>query len=211
MNGNDETWLNTYATKLTLPCYGSICTQLRKMFNKYTNKPLILLYLGGRMAFRISSVCCLLASEEGLLGLGGGGTGPLSTICWGLTFKGRLWIKYETRYEKLMFSGFITTAGVFLFVWRKLHPRTVLTRGDFLSVFLLTNTGLSYFSKESVGRIILVMWKCQGNVQECFKFCVLVSRFGWLRVPAKVSFVVSRCYNNRSFPSRRSVHESEPN
>ncbi len=42
------------------------------------------------MAFRISSVCCLLVSAEGLLGLGGGGTGPLSTICWGLTFKGRL-------------------------------------------------------------------------------------------------------------------------
>lgn len=51
------------------------------------------------MAFRISSVCCLLASTEGLLGLGGGGTGPASTICWGLTFKGRLCVKCEGRYE----------------------------------------------------------------------------------------------------------------
>lgn len=47
------------------------------------------LYLGGRMAFRISSFSCLVASVEADFGLGGGGTGPESTGCWGLTLRGR--------------------------------------------------------------------------------------------------------------------------
>lgn len=75
------------------------------------------------MAFRISSVCCLLASAEGLLGLGGGGTGPESTICWGLTFKGRLCVKCKGRNEyqllRLYYNNkvyFTVFAGLFLFV-----------------------------------------------------------------------------------------------
>ena len=40
------------------------------------------LYLGGRMALRISSCCCLVASVAALdFGLGGGGTGEESADC----------------------------------------------------------------------------------------------------------------------------------
>ena len=40
------------------------------------------------MELRISSVCCLVASAAGVLGLGGGGTGPVMACCE-LTFRAR--------------------------------------------------------------------------------------------------------------------------
>lgn len=49
-------------------------------------------YLGGRMAFKISSACfvgSVTQKVEGSLAFGGCGTGPEGPGCWGLTFSGR--------------------------------------------------------------------------------------------------------------------------
>lgn len=59
---------------------------------KAFSQPVFLLcYLGGRMAFKISSACFVGSGtqEAASLVFGGCGTGPEGPGCWGLTFSGR--------------------------------------------------------------------------------------------------------------------------
>lgn len=55
-------------------------------------------YLGGRIAFKISSACFVGSGTQEMesLDLGGCGIGPEGPGCWGLTFNGRDW-EEETR------------------------------------------------------------------------------------------------------------------
>lgn len=56
------------------------------------------------MALRISSDCWLMASDEGLLGLGGGGIGPVVVElagCWELAFRDRALGLYSVRFSEL--------------------------------------------------------------------------------------------------------------
>lgn len=164
------------------------------------------------MAFRISSVGCLLVSAEGLLGLGGGGTGPLSTICWGLTFKGRLWVKCERRYEKLTFRlhynnkvYFTVVAGLFLVV----NIQELVLPLETSSLCSCSPAPDNHTSARSQwGQ----SWLRCGRVKEMYRnvsnsvFYCAFEDFEHLRHAAEVSFVVSRCYNNSpSFPSSRAV------
>lgn len=62
------------------------------------------------MAFRTSSVCCLLTAEGDL---GGGGTGPVTAGCSGLTFKGRAC--NSENYSRILFLPKYDTTELYYF------------------------------------------------------------------------------------------------